>query len=415
MSDDKIILPELGEGVTEGELVKWLVAIGDSIQIDQPVAEVMTDKASMEVPSPVSGIVKFLVAQPGDNIQVGHTLLQLEKKSLKKTSSEESIKKNPPKTNSLENTPHSINKKSIPSMDSFSSQSADSSASQVLRASPLTRRLANKQGVCLSDVVNSNEMDSTPHNKRITKEDILQFIQKKETPVTGTTQRIPLKGVRKTIAQRMQFSKQNIPHFTLLESANLEHLDSIKKSAQEMLKDQNIKVTYLAFVMKALFHTVQKFPELNASIHDPTQEIILKRYYHFGFAADTDRGLLVPVIKNVNQKSLQEIAWEIQVLAEKARKNTIQLDEISNSTITVTNIGSLGGHSATPIINPPESAILGIYRLFIKPQWDGQTFQPQKTMNFSLTCDHRLIDGALCARALRFFVNQIENPLSLFI
>ena len=213
----------------------------------------------------------------------------------------------------------------------------------------------------------------------------------------------------------MQLSNTIIPHFTLLESANMEKVDNMKNSVREMLKEKDIKITYLSFVMKALLKMVQEFPELNASIDDISQEIVIKKYYHFGFATDTPRGLLVPVIKNIDKKSLSEISKEVQDLAVKAREGRIKPEEMKRGTITITNVGSLGGEYATPIINAPETAILGMYRLFIKPHWDGSAFQPRKTMNFSLTCDHRLIDGAVSAKALKFFINIIENPFGLFI
>ena len=167
--------------------------------------------------------------------------------------------------------------------------------------------------------------------------------------------------------------------------------------------------------MKCLLQTLKQFPELNASIDDVASEIVIKKYYNFGFAVDTPRGLLVPVVKNVDQKSLAELSFEIQTLAEKARAGNILPSDMTDGTITITNIGSLGGEYATPIINAPEAAILGMYRLYIKPFWDGAAFVPKKTMNFSLTCDHRLIDGAVSARALKFFVQKLEKPLSLFI
>ena len=195
----------------------------------------------------------------------------------------------------------------------------------------------------------------------------------------------------------------------------MEQLDKVKNTVKDMLKEKEIKVTYLSFVMKALLCTVKEFPALNASIDDFSKEVVIKKDYHFGFAVDTPRGLLVPVVKNVDKKSLLEISFGIQALAEKARAGNIQPEEMNGGTITITNIGSLGGEYATPIINAPESAILGMYRLYIKPCWDGSVFQPKKTMNFSLTCDHRLIDGAVSARAMKFFIQKIENPLSLFI
>lgn len=424
-----IKLPELGEGVTEGELVKWLVSKGDSIQIDQPLAEVMTDKASMEVPSPIDGVVQSFSAQEGDTIQVGDVLLTIQAAgSVKQSTSVEEKSEEQHGTNSVSDKPSvSPVLKSVPPVTPLQTeiQEGIDEDSSVL-ATPLTRRLAKELGISLSQVQGSGLAG------RITKEDVLKHkgVAKGEeggrrvdiTQAAGFSipqekgqERKPLKGIRKKIAEKMQLSKAVIPHFTLMESANVEQLDKVKNSVKEMLKEKEIKVTYLSFVMKALLHIVKEFPELNAGIDDFSKEIVIKNYYHFGFAVDTPRGLLVPVIKNVDKRSLSEMSLEIQTLADKARAGNIHPEDMSGGTITITNIGSLGGEYATPIINAPEVAILGMYRLYIKPHWDGAEFKPKKTMNFSLTCDHRLIDGAVAARILKSFVHKIENPLSLFI
>ena len=446
-SEKEIKLPELGEGVTEGELVKWLVSEGDTIQIDQAVAEVMTDKAAMEVPSPFDGVVKSFLAKEGDTIQVGQSFLAMKGAEVTEGKKDDSSDKEDKKEDSELSYSLSSSKNSISdspvrsvlrSVPPVKTPAVDDSAigtienetmedSSVL-ATPFTRRLARELGVVLSQISGSGLAG------RITKEDVLKQAEVKEVPQSaesftssprvavgfsiakdGVQKRTPLKGVRKKIAEKMQLSKAVIPHFTLLESADVESLDEVKKAVKEMLKERGIKVTYLSFVMKALLQTIKEFPELNAGIDDFSKEIVIKKYYHFGFAVDTPRGLLVPVVKDVDKKSLSEISFEIQNLAEKAREGKISPDDMSGGTITITNIGSLGGEYATPIINAPEVAILGMYRLYIKPYWDGSSFKPKKTMNFSLTCDHRLIDGAVSARVLKSFVHKIENPLSLFI
>ena len=427
-----IKLPELGEGVTEGELIKWLVSKGDFIEIDQPVAEVMTDKASMEVPSPLNGIVESLFAKEGESVQVGDILLKVkaqetkEKKSQKKnTQSDLELSESVPQLKKI------LPVKSLDKSASFlendikkeEEPKLDTSLDGVL-ATPMTRRLARELGVDLSRI------PGTGLAGRVTKEDVLKYSDGKPVPAhvpsfletsgvsvprEGDQTRTPLKGVRKKIADKMQLSKKVIPHFTLLESADVGPLDKVKSSVKEMLKEKEIKITYLSFVMKALLHTIKEFPMLNASIDDVSKEVVIKKYYNIGFAVDTPRGLLVPVIKDVDKKSLSEVSFEIQTLAEKARTSKIQPEDMKGGTITITNIGSLGGEYATPIINPPEVAILGMYRVYIKPHWDGSTFKPQKTMNFSLTCDHRLIDGAVSAKVLKSFIYKIENPLSLFV
>ena len=445
MSDHKIVLPELGEGVTEGELVKWLVTKGDSIKIDQPVVEMMTDKAAMEVPSPVAGVVESFSAKAGDIVEVGQELLTLKaaNKEAKAPKPEVSPSLKPEVSPSLKpeassslkpEASSSLKPEVSPSLKPEVSSSLKPEASSSLKpevsslgalASPFTRRLARELGVNLGEIKGSGLAG------RITKEDVMKHTKAGVSSTEASSasplsmgflipkapgqERKALKGIRKKIAEKMQASKTVIPHFTLLESADVEQLYHVRKSAKELLQDQNIKVTYLSFIMKALLQTLKEFPKLNASIDDFSKEIVTKNYYNFGFAADTPSGLLVPVVKDVDQKSISEISQEIQGLAEKAREGRLLLDEMGGGTVTITNIGSLGGEYATPIINAPEVAILGMYRMSIKPVWDGEVFKPRKTMNFSLTCDHRLIDGAESARALQFFIKRIESPLNIFI
>ena len=421
MSVKQVILPDLGEGVTEGELVKWLVTVDETVKMDQSLAEIMTDKATMEVPSPENGIVESLLAKEGENVQVGKALL-----SLKVTKKDSPIIEKQTVT-SPQSEPVKEKLETADSVELSSADDMDKVSDDVL-ATPFARRLAKELGVSI------DQIKGTGLSGRVTKADILKYSGQSLNEislgrVSNRTQeavgfsvaveenqdRTPLKGVRKKIAEKMQLSKQIVPHFTLLESADVEQLEELKNTAKKMLEEKDIKVTYLSFVMKALLETVKEFPMLNASIDDFSKEVVLKNYYHFGFAADTPRGLLVPVLKNVDKKSLSEMSVEIRELAYKAREGKIQPDEMSGGTITITNIGSLGGEYATPIINPPETAILGMYRIFVKAHWDGEKFVPKKTMNFSLTCDHRLIDGAVSARALKFFIEKIQNPLGLFL
>jgi len=430
MSIKQVVLPDLGEGVTEGELLKWLVAVGERVKMDQSLAEIMTDKATMEVPAPEDGVINALLVKEGESVQTGKALLSLKvtKKAtsiIKKQPKNEEIKEQMVTSSRLE-----LLKEKPETTDAVELSSADGmdTVSDDVLATPFVRRLAKELTVPI------NQIKGTGLSGRITKEDILRysgqpFDRKHPDRVSYTTReaigfsvaveenqdRTPLKGVRKKIDEKMQLSTKIILHFTLLESADVEQLEQMKNTAKEILKEKGIKVTYLSFVMKALLETVKKFPMLNASIDDFSKEVVIKNYYHFGFATDTPQCLLVPVLKDVNKKSLSEISEEIRDLANKAREGKMQPDEMSGGTITVTNIGSLGGEYAVPIINPPESSILGMYRIFVKAHWDGNKFVPRKTMNFSLTCDHRLIDGAVSARALKFFIEKIQNPVGLFL
>jgi pyruvate dehydrogenase E2 component (dihydrolipoamide acetyltransferase) len=229
-------------------------------------------------------------------------------------------------------------------------------------------------------------------------------------------ERVPLKGIRKKIAENLQMAKHIIPHFTLMDEADVTELVSWRESLKEVAEKAGTKFTYLPFVMKALIATIREFPMFNASIDDEKQEIIYKKYFNLGFAADTPNGLVVPVIKNADQKSLLELSKEILELSKKARDGKLKPDEMKGATITITNIGSVGGTYATPIINHPEVAILGMYKIQDRLYLDSTgAVKNQKIMNYTITADHRLIDGAVAARFLKSFLARIQKPSILML
>ncbi|MBL7686443.1 MAG: 2-oxo acid dehydrogenase subunit E2, partial [Bdellovibrionaceae bacterium] len=234
-------------------------------------------------------------------------------------------------------------------------------------------------------------------------------------PAGAVEERVALRGVRKKIAENLQMAKHIVPHFTLMDEANVTALVAMRDELKAAGEKAGTKVTYLPFVMKALIATIREYPMFNASIDDAAQEIVYKKYFNLGFAADTPNGLLVPVIKNADQKTILQLSKEIMDLAKRARDGKLALDEMKGATITVTNIGSVGGQYATPIINHPEVAIMGMYKIqekpIIKRAADGSmALDAIKTMNFTITADHRLIDGAVAANFLKAFIARIENP-----
>lgn len=400
-----VVMPELGEGVVEGEIQKWCVKKGDLIKEDDIIAEVMTDKASVEVPSTVSGQVKELNFKEGSACPVGEILLTVEG-SQKNTSEEKSSSASPPVFLQTEN--NSTPKKN--------NEPESGIASDSILATPLVRKLAQKHSIDL------NKIKGTGLSGRITLDDLplpkegaaspqIQSTADKSLPVMGPEERKPLRGVRKKISEQMTLSKQTIPHFTVMESASMEELIQLRKKAKEIYPD--VKITYLSFIMKILYNCLLEFPKFNASIS--SNEIIYKKYFHFGFAADTPRGLLAPVVRDVDKKSIVQISRDIKELSEKARSASISVDEMKGATITITNMGSIAGQWASPIINPPEVCILGMYRMFDKPVWKNNSFYPEKTMNFSVTCDHRLIDGAEAARFILQFAERVSNPSLILI
>jgi pyruvate dehydrogenase E2 component (dihydrolipoamide acetyltransferase) len=434
MAATNVKLPDIGEGVTEGELVKWLVKQGDTVKADQAVAEVMTDKATVEVPTPVAGTVKELKFKEGDVIPIETVILILEGSGAAA-----------PKADAHSAPPakpapaaHTAISKPTPTQAPVTAASGGSGGLDVypptpgpnVLATPATRRLARESNVDL------NQIRGTGLAGRVTREDVLQNMKSSggyagKTAGSATPsiprlayagpqggaaeERVALRGVRKKIAENMQMSKHVIPHFTLMEEVRVDELVKLRAQAKAAAEAKGVKVTYLPFIMKALISTVREFPMFNASIDDQASEIVYKKYFNIGFAADTPNGLMVPVVKNADQKTLLQISHDIQELAGKARDGKLALDEMKGATITITNIGSVGGVYATPIINHPEVAILGMYKIQDKPLWVNDKFERTQVMNFTITCDHRLIDGAVAANFMKAFASRIENPSQLML
>ncbi|MFV3407041.1 2-oxo acid dehydrogenase subunit E2 [Bdellovibrio bacteriovorus] len=419
-------LPELGEGVTEGELVKWLVKPGDSVKADQAIAEVLTDKATVEVPTPVAGVVKELKFKSGDVVKVGSTMIILE------GAGGAAAPKAAPSAGPVQSAPaHSAAPaaKAAPVATASSDIFPPVADSKVL-ATPATRRLAREMGVDI------NSLTGTGLAGRVTREDVMSSgggaapaaakaapaaaamsIPKPayQGPAGAAEERVPLIGIRKKIAENMQRSKHVIPHFTIMDEAKVDAMVALRESLKEHAEKNGTKITYLPIVMKALIATIREFPMFNASIDDAAGEIVYKKYFNLGFAADTPNGLVVPVIKNADQKSILEISKEILDLSKRARDGKLKPDEMKGATITVTNIGSIGGTYATPVINHPEVAILGMYKIDEKVVLKNGQVSAIKVMNYTMTADHRLIDGAVAARFLAAFIGRIENPGKLLV
>lgn len=425
-----IKLPELGEGVTEGELVKWTVNIGDSVKADQTVAEIMTDKATVEVPTPTAGVVKELKFKKGDIIKVESVILTL-------SGSANTTTQPQAHTNGHTAKPASTTTTAAPNLLAATTTSATSAgifppvADSKVLATPATRRLAREMGVDINGLPGSGLAG------RVTREDVLSAKGGSASVTKGTAgvgavsagtptmnfpkpaynstnaaleERVDLVGIRKKIAQNMQMSKAVIPHFTLMDEVDVTQLVAIRDSVKDFAEKNGTKITYLPIVMKALIATIKEFPMFNASIDDANSQIVYKKYFNIGFAADTPNGLVVPVIKNADQKTILEISKEILDLSKRARDGKLKPDEMKGSTITITNIGSVGGMYATPIINHPEVAILGMYKIQDKPVIKDGQLAAIKVMNYTITADHRLIDGAVAANFLKSFFAKIQNP-----
>lgn len=445
MATKNVQLPELGEGVTEGELVKWLVKVGDKISPDQPVAEMMTDKATVEVPSPIAGVVKEIQKKEGDVVEVGAVMLVVETDGAGASAgATNGAAAKPAAPAAAQPAAMTASPAAATTQAAKAPAAAASGAaadfyppvadSRVL-ATPATRRLARETGVDL------NQVRGTGLAGRVTREDVMgangagavaagqpsfgggmAALQTPsiprpayQGPAGAAEERVALRGIRKKIAENMQMAKHVVPHFTLMDEANVTALVSMREELRAVGEKTGVKITYLPFVMKALIATIREFPMFNASIDDAAQEIVYKKYFNLGFAADTPNGLLVPVIKNADQKTIIQLSREIGDLAKRARDGKLALDEMKGATITVTNIGSVGGQYATPIINHPEVAIFGMYKIQEKPvikrdAAGNMSLDSIRTMGFTVTADHRLIDGAVAANFLKAFIGRIENP-----
>ncbi len=433
-----VCLPDLGEGVTEGEIIKIKAAPGDVISLDQPLMEVMTDKASMEIPSADEGIVEEIKVKEGDMIPVGAVMLTLrdpvrdpgEKPAPAEQASaaQEAKNKSAPALESAKSA-ESEPKAKAPAKTGAEPAAAAPSASapaapQPQNSPPLslpsTRRLAEEFGVPLKSVTPSGPKGE------IKREDLIRHIKSMSKAAMPSAplpfgaeeelKREPLTGIRRLMFESMSLSHATIPSFSIIEAARMDRLTDIRSGMKRRLASQNIKITYLPFFMKAAVSAMRRFPIFNSCLDPVSREAVYRKSCHVGFAADTPKGLLAPVIKNAENKSLLEIAKELQSLGELARSGRIQRDDLKGASMTLTNIGSIGGLSGAPVINPPEPAILGIYRIYRQPlktaggEWGERAF-----VNISITCDHRLIDGASAARFLKHVVSLIEEPGMLLL
>ncbi|NBJ70750.1 MULTISPECIES: dihydrolipoamide acetyltransferase family protein [Clostridia] len=405
-------LPDIGEGIHEGEIVKWFVNEGDEVKEDDVLCEVQNDKAVVEIPSPVDGTVTKLHVEEGTVAVVGDTIITFDAEGYESDDEEEASA-----NAKAEEAPA---KEMQAETANASTEDEEDDDTRVI-AMPSVRKYARENGVSITKVT------GTGKNGRILKEDIDAYLSgdqpaaqatetkdeaapKKETATTGDfpESREAMSGIRKAIANAMVNSKTKAPHVTLLDEVDVTELVAHRKKFKAVAAEQEIKLTYLPYVVKALVSASKKFPMINASVDDETNEIVHKHYYNVGIAADTDKGLLVPVVKNADRKSIFEISKEINELAEKARSGKLSPEEMSGASNTITNIGSAGGQWFTPVLNYPEAVILGIGRIAEKPVARDGEVVVAPVLALSLSFDHRIIDGATAQHAL----NQIKRLLS---
>jgi len=375
-------LPDLGEGITEGEIRKWIVKEGDSVEEHQTVLELETDKAVVEVPSPKKGKVTKINKEEGEIVKVGEVLMTI--------TEEGAVAEERPKSVSVVGV--------LPEEEEGA-----------VLATPAVRAFAKELGVNLTTLKGSGPGGS------ITKEDVIKASEKtkKAEDMYGTVERVPLKGVRRTISKNLMIAQQTTVFVTVMEEADVTELWNIREREKKALQEKGIHLTFLPFFIKAVQHSIKEHPFLNASIDG--EEIIIKKYYNIGIAVNTPDGLIVAVIKNVDKKPVRELASEIQDLSQKARERKIKLEELRGSSFTFSNWGHFGGTFATPVINYPDAAILGTGRISDKPWVKEGQIVIRKILPLSLTFDHRITDGADASTFLSKVVHYLEDPGLLFI
>ncbi|MDZ7706980.1 MAG: 2-oxo acid dehydrogenase subunit E2 [Trueperaceae bacterium] len=460
-------LPEVGEGIDSGTVVAVLVSVGDRIAVDEPVIELETDKAVVEVPSDVAGVVESVAVAEGDEIDIGAVVLTVaegeadgegtgdaEKASAPQAEdgpddgaeeaekpAEESAEK-PPEKPAEERAPAAAKAEpseakakepasaggGAPAESRADAEPQGETAPGLIPAAPSVRRLARELGVDLQAVQGSGILG------RISAEDVQAFAKGEtkrpaaaQAPRTaaapaaqplpdfsqwGETERVAMSGIRKATVRTMTNAWTTVPMVTHFDKADATEFEALRQRFKPQAEKIGAKLTPTAMLIKVVAAALHKFPDFNASIDAETQEIVYKKYVNVGVAVDTDHGLLVPVVKNADRKNMLELAAELGELAEKARNRKLSPDEMQGGNFSVSNLGGIGGTGFTPIVAPPDVAILGVSRGGMEPVWDAENevFTPRMTMPLSVTYDHRLIDGASAARFLRWVCRAIEEP-----
>ena len=454
-------IPELGENVAGGDVTRVMVNVGDTIARDQPVVELETDKATIEVPSSVAGVVKEVKVKKGDKVKVGSLVLTLDdaggngqKAAAPATAkpaaapAEPARRSSPPQPEPeaeaapqqqyappqpAKAEPQKVVSMSRPQKQAEApprqtpAQAPPRERGPAAPASPSVRRLAREVGVDI------NEVQGTGPAGRISLEDVKEHARRILSSVGtsrasgrpaaavplpdftkwGEVERQPMSNIRRKTAENLAHAWNAIPHVTQCDKADITAMEELRRKYRDQVAKEGGNLTVTAMLVKVLATAVQRFPQFNASLDLQSGEILYKKYVNIGVAVDTDRGLLVPVIRDVDRKNIQQIAIEINQAAEKARQKKLSLEEMSGGGMTISNLGGIGGTYFTPIVNWPEVAILGVSRGVMEPVWRNDQFEPRQMLPLSLSYDHRVIDGADAMRFLRWVVEAIEQPFLL--
>lgn len=462
-------IPELGENISSAVIVGVLVKVGDQVSVDQPVLELETDKATIEVPSDVSGVITSLNVSEGDKVTIGQVVFEVNEGSAAAPAETVAPAVSAPAAETVtapapaETAPAVSVDPQVPNAPAapevqvaaapaasaihavppVSPAAADAPSHAVVLvenqppmlqnsapAAPSVRRLAREIGV------NVNDIKGTGPGGRISLDDVKAYSKylhenRAQQVVTvagaahyeplpdfskyGTIESQPMSNIRLKTAQHLSNAWQTIPHVTQFDKADITELEKFRKSYAKQAEKQGVKLTVTAILVKIITSALKKFPQFNSSVDMANQAIIYKNYFNIGIAVDTDFGLIVPVIKNADRMNVIEISKEMNALAEKARNKKVSVADLQGGCFTITNLGGIGGTAFTPIVNAPEVAILGVSRGAIEPVWIDGKFEPRMMLPFSLSYDHRVIDGADGIRFLRWIIDAIENPYNLIV
>ncbi|WP_353419187.1 dihydrolipoamide acetyltransferase family protein [Staphylococcus delphini] len=413
-------LPDIGEGIHEGEIVKWFVKAGDTIEEDDVLCEVQNDKSVVEIPSPVSGTVLEVLVEEGTVAVVGDTIVKIDAPDA------EEMEFKGGHSNDAPAKAEEAQEEAAPAAQ----EAVEVDENRQVKAMPSVRKYAR------DNHVNIKAVNGTGKNGRITKEDVDAYLngggqatpaqdtasaESSEASTAPAASAVSTEGefpettekisaMRKAIAKAMVNSKHTAPHVTLMDEIDVQELWDHRKKFKEIAAEQGTKLTFLPYVVKALVSALKKYPALNTSFNEEAGEVVQKHYWNIGIAADTDRGLLVPVVKHADRKSIFQISDEINELAVKARDGKLTSDEMKGATCTISNIGSAGGQWFTPVINHPEVAILGIGRIAQKPIVKDGEIVAAPVLALSLSFDHRQIDGATGQNAMNHIKRLLNNP-----
>jgi pyruvate dehydrogenase E2 component (dihydrolipoamide acetyltransferase) len=416
--------PDIGEGLDEGTIVEWYVTKGQQIKSGDSLVKMETDKVVADIPSPKSGTITAIYGKVGETIHVGNALVEIEIEGVSGAAAVEEAKV----TEAVKEEGAGVvgtleiagNNAYMPASDEGTSETKEESQKPTKKvlATPVARAMAKELGV------NIDLVKGTGPAARVMKEDILSYLQKntvtssKLNTVVSDEERVelkPLSQLRKTIARNMIQSKHNAAHMTVFDEVEVSELVRVREKYKSKFLEKQVKLSYLPFVLKATALALKKFKALNAQMDLDNNQMIYKNYYNIGIAVDTEDGLIVPVIKDVDKLSIFQIAQKINEISEKTRKREITMEDMKDGTFTITSFGSIGGQFAVPVINYPQAAILGIGRILKKPVVKDDAVVPGTIMPLSLSVDHRIVDGGETARFVNQIMEYLSDPVSLIM